>query len=157
MRAQLFFFFLLFAHEFFLLIWPIPALQRHSIKASSCVYLHYSSTHAFTSIIFPLFSEPMPCPADTWLQQLIERSYGPWRGPAFGRVKAEEPCGMPQAPQMGSTCWMHNFLFLAVDLQYNWKQKRFRAASLHRSAETICAGAKEMQLPKDSVKGKLFL
>lgn len=51
-----------FWSELFLLVCPIPALQCHSIKASSCVYLYYSPTHAFTLIIFSSFFQNVAVP-----------------------------------------------------------------------------------------------
>lgn len=138
--------------EFFLLVWPMPALQHHSIKASSCAYLYYSSTHAFTLFFHSFSDNAVPC----WYlveDRLIGKSSGPWHEPTFGCVTAKEPVECHRHPK-----WVPHVVCI-ISFPNSWptvqletKFTGIHAASLCRSAETICTGAWAMQLPKESVK-----
>lgn len=142
--------------EFFPLVWPIPALQHHSIKASSCVYLHYSSTHAFTSIIFPLFFQLMLCRADTWLKLLIEDEL--WSDGIYSvELKPKEPVECHRHPK-----WIPHVVCIISSpnswptVQLETKFTVIPAASLRRSAETICTEGWRAAAPR-RCKGKLFM
>lgn len=95
----------------------------------------------YSRLQFDYFSslfQLMLCRADTWLKQLIEGSYGPHE-PTFGCVIAKKPEECHRHPK-----WIPHVVCI-ISSPNSWPtvqlEIRFtviRAASLWRSAETIC-------------------
>lgn len=110
-----------FWSELFFLVWPIPALQCHSIKASSCVYLYYSPTHAFTLIIFSFSFSNVALSCSYLVEAANYEVLWSTAQPMFGCVTAKEAVECQNYPK-----WIPHVVliisFPKVDQQYNWKQ-----------------------------------
>lgn len=133
--------------KFFPSVWPVPALQSHSTKANSYVYLHYSSAHAFTTIIF--FSLSLSFQASTvahWYQ--VEKRC------EMDDVAHSLHLRLPPLLQVKDLVEISRASFHLTCS--NLKLKANCAASLRTSAKAICTEAKERKLPKGSVRVSCF-